>query len=138
MICPLCGSDQLTVTNSRSTKGDTQIWRRRNCLKCGFVFTTHEMIDLSHLIVIKRSGRKVKFSRAKLYSGIYHAVVGAKKIDRGDAGELAEKIMGEIEKIIIKLKKKKIGTKEIKKIVLDYLKNRYRGHYLRYLAYFGN
>jgi transcriptional repressor NrdR len=116
----------------------TRTWRRKKCLKCGFLFTTHEIIDLSHITVAKKDGRKVRFSREKLYSGIYHIVVSGKKMDRGDAGTLADNITQEIEKEIILSKKQKLKTKEIKKIVLSYLKPRHKSHYLRYLAYFGN
>ena len=137
MICPKCGGDQVITTNSRPTQKMTQTWRRKKCLKCNFIFTTHEKIDLSQITVIKKDGRRVKFSRAKLYSGIYQAVAGAKKFDRGKAGVLAEKITEEIEKIIILRKDEIIESQKIYKLVLDYLKKNYRGHYLRYLAYFG-
>lgn len=136
MICPRCGSDQVITINSRPTQKMTQTWRRKKCLKCNFIFTTHEKIDLSQITVIKKDGRKVKFSRAKLYSGIYQVVAGAKKVDRGKAGVTAEKITQEIEKIILLRRDEKIESQKIYRIVLEYLKPRYKGHYLRYLAYF--
>lgn len=138
MICPNCGFDQVITTNSRPTRKMTRTWRRKKCLKCGFIFTTHEIIDLSHITVTKKDGRKVRFSREKLYSGIYHIVVAGKKIDRGDAGVLADNITQEIEKEIILSRRQNLKTKEIKKLVLAYLKPRYKDHYLRYLAYFGS
>ena len=138
MICPNCGLDEVITTNSRPTHKMTRRWRRRKCLKCGFIFTTHEIIDLSHITVIKKDGRKVRFSREKLYSGIYHIVVEEKGIDRGDAGVLANNITQEIEKEIILSRRQNLKTKEIKKLVLGYLKPRYKNHYLRYLAYFGS
>lgn len=136
MICPFCNSDQTFVSNSRSTGQNTQIWRRRKCLKCLSVFTTHEKIDLSSIIVIKSDNRHQKFSKNKLYSSIYNAVIGEKKIDRGTASEITNKIMEKVELKIILLKTKTITTKQIKKIVLEILKKDYPSSYLRYLAYF--
>ncbi len=136
MICPFCHSDQLIVTNSRPTGGGLEIWRRRKCLKCRGVITTHEKIDLSCIVVIKRSGKRVKYNRAKLYSGIYHAIANTKKLDRGTAGDLAEKVMRDIEKNIVSLKVREIKSTEILKIVARVLKASYPDSCLRYLAYF--
>lgn len=136
MKCPFCDSDQLIVTNSRPTKGELEIWRRRKCLHCGGLITTHEKIDLSYITVIKRSGKRVKYNRAKLYSGIYHAVSATKKLDRGTAGDISEKLMQIIEKKLVGLKVKDISTENIFKITTQVLKESYPDSYLRYLAYF--
>ncbi|HAP37654.1 hypothetical protein A2574_02685 [Candidatus Shapirobacteria bacterium RIFOXYD1_FULL_38_32] len=136
MICPNCNSEQLFVTNSRPTRKNTQIWRRRKCLKCGFLFTTNEKINLNHITVIKKSGKRVRFSRAKLYSGIYHAIVGGKKMDRGDAGVEAEEIMEKVEEKITLMKKRELSTAEIGDIALSVLKIRNQGAFLSYIAYF--
>jgi len=136
MICPNCSSEQLFVSNSRPTRKNTQIWRRRKCLKCGFIFTTNEKINLNHITVVKKSGKRVRFSRAKLYSGIYHVVVGGKKIDRGDAGLEAEEIMEKIEEIITLMKKRELSTEEIGDIALSVLKTKNQGAFLSYIAYF--
>lgn len=41
MNCPKCGSNQTKVINSRPR--DDTVWRRRECLKCGHVYTTFEI-----------------------------------------------------------------------------------------------
>ncbi|MEJ2347889.1 MAG: hypothetical protein P8Y17_01655 [Patescibacteria group bacterium] len=97
MHCPFCGSSQIMVTNSRPTKGDSQIWRRRKCLDCQENFTTYERMNLSHLIVVKKSGKKEKFQRAKLYASIYHSMIDRKNFDKGEASQFAEKITEQIE-----------------------------------------
>ena len=43
MNCPKCGSNQTKVINSRPR--DDTVWRRRECLKCGHVYTTYEITD---------------------------------------------------------------------------------------------
>ena len=136
MLCPGCGSDQIAVSNSRTTSRETQIWRRRKCLRCGFIYTTHEKIDLTHITVIKRSGRKVKYIGAKLYSAIYSAVAGQKSLDRGDAGVMAEKFFQKVEEKLTLLRKKEISTSEIGDIVINIIMAENAGAALRYLAYF--
>lgn len=135
MFCPFCESTQVMVTNSRPTKGSSQIWRRRKCLGCEEIFTTYEKINLSHLIVVKKSGRKERFRRAKLFSGIYHSSIDKKNADRGEMSEFSEKITNQIIQEILKLKRKKIRSTEITEMVLNKLRKRAPDVFLRYLAY---
>ena len=68
MQCPYCNSLENKVTNKRlSPQG---IRRRRECLNCKERFTTYEKIEISDLYVIKKDGRREKFSREKLEIGI--------------------------------------------------------------------
>ena len=41
MVCPKCGSDQLTVVDTRRKEGT--VWRRRGCISCGNRFNTVEI-----------------------------------------------------------------------------------------------
>ena len=66
MKCPKCGNDDDKVLDSRSSKEGVVIRRRRECLKCGYRFTTHEEIDRDDLFVVKRDGRREVFQREKL------------------------------------------------------------------------
>lgn len=136
MFCPFCYSDQISVTNSRPTNKDTQIWRRRKCLKCGEVFTTREKIDISYVIVEKRDGRRVQYSHPKLYSGIYHSLSGRKRMDRGDAGEIAETIIQKIEEYIVSQKIREIKSVEISHLVVRFLSKQYPDIALLYHAHF--
>jgi transcriptional repressor NrdR len=136
MDCPFCESNQIVVVNSRLTRKGIQIWRRRKCLSCKESFTTYERIELSFLKVVKRNGNHEYYKQAKLYSGIYSAVVASKKMDRGDAGEKAEEILRNVEEKILKTKKKEIETETIKEMVMaELLKTDWRSG-LRYWAYF--
>lgn len=132
MHCPYCQSPTTGVTNSRLTKGNSQVWRRRQCTRCKEIFTTHEVINLSHLIVIKKSGKPQKFSRMKLYSGIYGATIGSKTPNRED---WVDKITREIEKEILARKKKPISSADIGDIALFTLRRMDARTFLRYLAY---
>jgi len=136
MYCPFCQSDQVIVSNSRPTNKNTQIWRRRKCLKCGNVFTAREKIDISYIIVEKRDHRHVKFSYLKLYSGIYNALANRKRSDQGQSAAIAEEITQKVEEILITQKIKKIKTRDIAKLVVKTLSKKYPDGALLYFAYF--
>ena len=70
MKCPKRGNDDEKVLDSRSSKEGVVIRRRRECLKCGYRFTTHEEIDRDDLFVVKRDGRREVFQREKLEKSI--------------------------------------------------------------------
>lgn len=135
MQCPFCSSSQIAVTNSRPTMEQSQVWRRRKCLDCNELFTTHEVIDLTHLVVIKSSGKKEKYSRVKLYSGIYNATVSSRPTERQ---KLVERITQSVEKQILHLKQKEIESKTIGEIVLTTLKKYSPGAFLAFLTYYKN
>lgn len=132
MECPFCHKQQTFVTNSRITKGNAQVWRRRKCTSCGEIFTTHEIIDLGHIFVLKKSGEVQRFSRSKLYSGIYGATIGSKLPNRE---YIVDKITRDVEKKLLSLKRKKVSSQEIADIVLTNLKNESPTTFLRFLAY---
>ncbi|MDD4027113.1 MAG: ATP cone domain-containing protein [Candidatus Shapirobacteria bacterium] len=136
MYCPFCQSDQVIVSNSRPTNKNTQIWRRRKCLKCGNIFTAREKIDISYIIVEKRDHRHVKFSYLKLYSGIYNALTIRKRADQGQSATIAEEITQKVEEILITQKIKKIKTEDIIKLVVKTLSKKYPDGALLYFAYF--
>jgi transcriptional repressor NrdR len=73
MRCPFCGHVEDKVVDSREAKiGDT-IRRRRECAKCGRRFTTYERIDEIPYMVVKKDGRREKFDRQKILTGLLKA-----------------------------------------------------------------
>lgn len=48
--------------------------RRRECLNCGYRFTSYEQIEEKLLMVVKKSGRREPFDLAKLERGIQRAL----------------------------------------------------------------
>ncbi len=60
MKCSVCGSTDSKVIDSRSTKNDLSIRRRRECLSCSSRFTTYES-DIESLlqVILKRNSRPV-------------------------------------------------------------------------------
>jgi transcriptional repressor NrdR len=73
MRCPKCGCQDDKVIDSRASREGATIRRRRQCVGCGYRFTTYEEIERGGLVVIKRDGRREEFSKDKLISGIKKA-----------------------------------------------------------------
>jgi transcriptional repressor NrdR len=73
MKCQRCGSLDNKVVESRDVADNDAIRRRRECLNCGYRFTTYERLERPTLVVIKRNGNRQLFSREKLLKGLQHA-----------------------------------------------------------------
>jgi transcriptional repressor NrdR len=71
--CPWCTADDDRVVDSRLADEGAAIRRRRECLGCGQRFTTFERVEEQPLWVVKRSGQREPFDRAKLISGVQAA-----------------------------------------------------------------
>ena len=70
MRCPWCSSLDDKVIDSRAADDGVAIRRRRECLVCSRRFTTYERIDDLALTVVKRSGERMPFERAKVLAGL--------------------------------------------------------------------
>ncbi len=73
MKCQHCGNLDNKVVESRDVADNDAIRRRRECLNCGYRFTTYERLERPTLVVIKRDGTRQLFSREKLLQGLQHA-----------------------------------------------------------------
>jgi transcriptional repressor NrdR len=85
------------VIDSRPLKDGAAIRRRRECLACGYRFTTYEEIEREDLRVIKRDGRYEMFERKKIFNGLMKACE-KRSISRETLEETADKITDELEK----------------------------------------
>ena len=74
MRCPNCGKNEDKVLESRTMGEGETIRRRRECLNCGYRFTSYETIEEKTFMVIKRDGRREPFDRSKLEKGIHRAI----------------------------------------------------------------
>lgn len=73
MKCHHCQSTENKVIESRDVADGEAIRRRRECLSCGYRFTTYERVERPSLVVVKRNGTRQLFSREKLLSGLQKA-----------------------------------------------------------------
>ena len=73
MKCPECGCEESKVIDSRPT--ENKVRRRRECIQCGFRFTTYEIIEDIPLMVIKKDNSIEPFDRQKLVDRLCRAAV---------------------------------------------------------------
>lgn len=73
MKCPYCSNGETKVTDKRDSEGKDITRRRRECLKCNKRFTTFERVETVNLVVVKKDGRRERFDREKLFSGMLKA-----------------------------------------------------------------
>ncbi len=89
--CPYCDGVDDKVVDSRLAEDGRAIRRRRECLVCGRRYTTYERLEELGLVVVKRSGVREPFDRAKLAAGIERAVTN-RPIEDGTVGALAAEV----------------------------------------------
>jgi transcriptional repressor NrdR len=90
--CPSCSSVDDKVVDSRMADDGAAIRRRRECLACGRRVTTFERIEEAPLVVVKRSGERAPFDRAKVVAG-----VAAAAKNRPVDPEVMESLAAEVE-----------------------------------------
>ncbi|BCV25663.1 MAG TPA: transcriptional repressor NrdR [Firmicutes bacterium] len=73
MRCPFCGEPDTKVLDSRPAEAGSVIRRRRECGGCGRRFTTYERVEEQPLFVVKRDGRRERFDRQKILTGLVKA-----------------------------------------------------------------
>ena len=95
MRCPKCGCQDDKVIDSRSSREGATIRRRRECIACGFRFTTYEEVERAGLMVLKRDGRREEFSKEKLMSGVRKACQ-KRPISPKTIEDVVERIVNEV------------------------------------------
>ena len=73
MKCHNCHSLDNKVIESRDVADGEAIRRRRQCLACGYRWTTYERLERPSLVVVKKDGTRQVFSREKLLGGLQQA-----------------------------------------------------------------
>lgn len=129
MRCPKCGCQDDKVIDSRASREGAIIRRRRQCVGCGFRFTTYEEIERAGLVVVKRDGRREEFSKEKLLSGLRKACqkrpVSPKLIE-----ELVERIVNEATDKY----EREVPAEAIGKLVMDGLRQIDQVAYVRFAS----
>src|SRR5919109_728721 len=73
MKCPFCHDTDNRVIDSRLSKDNNMIRRRRECSQCSRRFTTYERIEEMMPMVVKKDGRRESYDRIKIVSGLKRA-----------------------------------------------------------------
>ncbi len=131
MRCPYCGSLDDKVLESRTMINGESIRRRRECLACGYRFTSYERIDEKPFMVVKTDGRRQPFDRQKLEKGIERALE-----KRPVSTTMVEQICNDIEDAAIKMAKedREIATSELGELVLEKLYEIDKVAYIRFAS----
>ena len=116
MRCPACGHDEDKVVDSRSTKENSAIRRRRECIACAHRFTTYEYVEHRPVMVVKKDGRREHYSRDKILNGLLRACE-----KRPVSMETLEKLIDEVEKRVSSRVRDEIPTKELGNEVMQKL-----------------
>ena len=104
------------------------IRRRRECLNCSHRFTTYERLEEVPLVVLKSSGQRQPFDRAKIVAGIAASAKG-----RPLSGEVIEQLAEEVEDEV-RLAGNEISTQLIGRAVLERLRQLDDVVYLRFAS----
>src|ERR1700723_1834551 len=117
MTCPFCGFKQDRVIDSRESKEGEVIRRRRQCLGCERRFTTYERSDEIPYMVVKKDGRREKFDRQKVLTGLLKACekrpVPASKL---------EAIVDATESFLMDAPERERTTSEVGELIMTHLK----------------
>lgn len=126
MKCPVCGTPDSKVIDSRPVEEGNSIRRRRECKACQKRFNTFEIVETVQIIVIKKNGTKELFDRTKLLSGLLKACQ--------KRPVSAEEIVNEIENEIQSSLSSEITTTEIGELVMKHLKAKDEVAYVRFAS----
>jgi transcriptional repressor NrdR len=129
MKCPYCGYEESKVIDSRPADEGERIRRRRECLKCGKRFTTHEVIETVPIVVVKRDKSREVFDRAKLTAGILRACE-----KRPVSVEQIEKMVDTIEAQLQSSLDREVTSMTIGELTMDQLKNVDEVAYVRFAS----
>lgn len=129
MYCPVCLYKDTKVLDSRLTSDKACIRRRRECLKCGFRFSTTEQIEILDLSVVKRDGTMQPYNRDKIVNGLRKALE-----KRSYTAESFDNLIAKIEREIQKTRKDELTTRQIGEIIMRKLETFDQVAYIRYAS----
>jgi transcriptional repressor NrdR len=129
MKCPYCGFAQDRVVDSRESKEADSIRRRRECERCRKRFTTYERVDEIPYLVVKKDGRREKFERQKVLSGILRACE-----KRPVPAAQLEALVDEVETSLIDSSERERTTSEIGEMIMSRLKTLDTVSYIRFAS----
>ncbi len=129
MKCPYCGFTQDRVVDSRESKEADSIRRRRECERCEKRFTTYERLDEIPYMVAKKDGRREKFERHKILSGLLRACE-----KRPVSAARLESIVNEVERFVVDSPERERTSSEIGEHIMRELKSLDTVAYIRFAS----
>ncbi len=129
MVCVYCGA-KTKVSNSRLQKRNNQVWRRRECLACHAVFTTHESVELESALSVEKNGQNRPFLPDLLLKELMLALKHRKDVYTA-SGELVSTV---VRRLLALPQSPLFKPADISKTTAEVLKRFDHRAYLRYLA----
>ncbi len=129
MTCPFCGFKQDRVIDSRESKEGDVIRRRRQCLGCERRFTTYERSDEIPYMVVKKDGRREKFDRQKVLTGLLKACE-KRPVPMPKLGEIVDAVEARLSDSA----EREINTTEVGEMLMDRLRNLDKIAYVRFAS----
>ncbi len=129
MICPFCGFAEDRVIDSRESKEGDVIRRRRECLQCLRRFTTYERIDEIPYLVVKKDGRREKFDRQKVLSGLLKACE-KRPVSMSKLAEIVDQVEG----VLADKPEREMAAAEIGELLMKHLKGLDKIAYVRFAS----
>lgn len=133
MKCPYCDHEQTKVLDSRDAEDVEVTRRRRECEKCQKRFTTYERVELLDLYVIKKDGRREKFSHDKLLHGLEKACVKL-PVSHEQLADVVDKV----ERDLRRRASSEIPSQKVGELVLKRLKRINEIAYIRFASVYRN
>ncbi len=127
MKCTKCFSLDSKVVDSRVTQDSTSTRRRRECLSCGFRFTTYEYILKNPIMVVKKTGIREEFDRKKIEDSFR---IACKK--RPIPQQIIEDSITAVENSITDISNVEIDSRKIGELVMIELKKIDSVSYIRF------
>lgn len=128
MRCPSCAHLDDRVVDSREVEQGAAVRRRRECLRCGYRFTTFERFSGAVLFVEKRSGEREPFRREKIVAGV-RAACKNRPVDDAAIDALAL----DVEQLLVATGSE-VTTEQVGVAVLDRLRDLDDIAYLRFAS----
>jgi transcriptional repressor NrdR len=129
MNCPFCGYKEDRVIDSRESREGESIRRRRECLQCLRRFTTYERIDEIPYLVIKKDGRREKFDRQKVLSGLLKACE-----KRPISMSVLANLVDEVDSLLAEKPEREISTTEVGEFLMGKLAQLDKIAYVRFAS----
>lgn len=117
------------MIDSRESKEGDVIRRRRECLQCLRRFTTYERIDEIPYMVVKKDGRREKFDRQKVLTGLLKACE-KRPVSMSKLAELVD----EVEGMLADKAEREVGTIEIGEFLMRRLAGLDKIAYVRFAS----
>jgi transcriptional repressor NrdR len=133
MKCPYCHADNDRVLDSRASQDGYAIRRRRECLNCRRRYTTYERMEEPSIMVVKKDGTRVLFSRDKIRTGLEKACW-----KRPISSEQIDAIVSAVERDVHSRFENEVHSRELGELVMEKLRALDQVAYVRFASVYRN